>query len=92
VGQLVFATKRTAIALGSYFALLVVPSLIEMFSVFNPNLMRLREFDIVHNIVIMAQLPSLDLSQIVQAMTLGAGVIMLSTAAGIMLFELLDVS
>jgi len=54
--------------------------------------MRLREFDIVHNIVIMAQLPSLDLSQIVQAMTLGAGVIMLSTAAGIMLFELLDVS
>jgi len=84
---LVVAIRRTKIVVGVFFALLIAPRMIEVFSVFSAEPAQIRRFDIVHNIVIMAQLPALHLSQILQALILGVWVIALTTFVGIQLFN-----
>jgi hypothetical protein len=87
---LIFTTKRTSVTIGAYFAFLIVPHfLVEMFAVFSPQIMRLRAFDIVFNIVQMAQMP--EPYRIFQATALGAGAIVLATSVGIILFEWRDI-
>jgi hypothetical protein len=49
------------------------------------------KFDIVYNLILMAQLPALDASQIMQAVMLGLGVVVIATSVGIVLFEWADI-
>lgn len=85
---LVFTFKRTKIVIGMFFALLIAPRMVEAFSVLSAEPVQTRAFDIVHNIVLAAQLPTLYSYQIIQALTLGVGVIVLTTFVGIVCFKL----
>ena len=89
---LVFTTRRTSRTIGAFFAYMIVPRLLVEASAFlNEDLLRFRYFDLPYNIVLMAHLPYLDVSQINVAVALGIGTIVLTTCAGIVLFELRDV-
>jgi len=85
---LVFTFRRTSIVVGMYFALLIAPSVIEMLSIFGTEFVNIRAFDIGHSIVLTAQLPALHLSQIIQILSLGVGVVVFTTFFGIILFKL----
>ena len=85
---LVFATKRTAIVNGAYIAFCYVPSLIIYFlAMRNQEFLRLLEFDIPFNMILLGHMASIETSQIIQALALGAGMFAVSTTTGIALFS-----
>ena len=89
---LVFTSKRTSITIGAFFAYLIVPRLlVEMSSLINPYFSRFRAFDLVYSIVLVAQMPYLEASQIYQAVAVAIGTIVITTCIGIILFEFRDV-
>lgn len=89
---LVFTTRRTSVTIGAFFALILVPRfLTEMFAVFNVAFLRLRDFDIIHNLILAAQLSALNAEQIMQVFFLGVGIIVFTTSVGIVLFQWADI-
>ena len=89
---LVFTSKRTSITIGAFFAYLIVPRLlVEMSSIINPDFSRFRALDLGYSIVLMAQMPHLEAALVHQAIAVAIGTIVVTTCAGIILFEFRDI-
>lgn len=90
--SLIFILKRTSRVIGAYFAIVLFPGLVfELFSFANPGISRLRSFNIESNLILLVRLPHLTSHYIIQSVSLGVGVIVLTTIIGIVLFELSDI-
>jgi len=85
---LAFTTKRTAAVNGAYIAFcLVPPLLISLLAIANENIVRLFEYDLLSNIMGLANLPSMGTAEILRALSVGVFWLVVSTVAGVALFK-----
>jgi len=85
---LAFTTKRTAAVNGAYIAFCLVPPLaITLLAAANSSLIRLMDFDMLSNVMALANLPSMETSEMLRALGIGAFWLISSTVAGVALFR-----
>jgi ABC-2 type transport system permease protein len=84
----VFVTKRTAAAIGAYFAFcMITPAVIMLVSTLNDKLEFLFSYDVVGNISLFSQIDMMSSTDIIRAFAVGGFYIIASTIGGIAIFK-----
>jgi hypothetical protein len=86
---LMFTTKRTAAVIGAYIAFTMAPIIVMsiLMDVTSVNLVRLLDFDILLTIRRLGFIGQMETSEILTALGVGSGYMLLTTIGGIALFR-----
>ena len=85
---LAFTSKRTAVVNGAYIAFTLAPPMIfSLLAIANPSFMRYFDFDMLSNIMLLANLPRLETIEILRALGIAVFYLLATTIGGIALFR-----
>jgi len=85
---LAFTTKKSAAVIGFYLALMFLPPIIIMLLMqINERLLNLLRYDLVHNFVVFANYTAHLNTDIIRAISIGFGVLIVSIIGGMALFK-----